>query len=324
MFVHAQDRAPTPDDGLDRNQRLALMAILNYEMAIKPGTARNGVLETIRARTGRTLSPADFNNFLRTASVKGCGAIFDCYRTIVSDATYARRAPAHIRRAITEVFGARPSAMPQSASLLKVFARIAETELKPNQAIAHSYAGLWNIFRYSGHQGAGDERKDPYMTRAVMQVFPLEADSDGQFTPFRIHYRPHGLVKKLQLYVVEGSIIPMRQSKHMIFFGYEKQTDSPLDILTDQEIRDRGDPPIEEFRGIVKRKHEWGHFMVAKVRFTRDTRNTIEDLLPRIGMFRQSELAASLSQEYPEFDTEMLCRSVVNWIPNEGRASLRL
>jgi len=56
----------------------------------------------------------------------------------------------------------------------------------------------------------------------------------------------------------------------------------------------------------------------------RDSRQSLEELLPKVGMFRQSELSATLNEEYPQFDTDMLCRSVVNWIPNEGRASLRL
>jgi hypothetical protein len=311
-------------DALTREQRFALMAIVNHELAVNSATASKEILEAIKKKTGGTLSSSDFNNFRRTASVKGSGVIHDYYAGVVANADYYRSAPAHIRRAVTDVFGFKPSAAPASATLFRVFARIADTKLEPNRAIAQSYKGLWNVFRYSGHQEGGDENKDPYMTRAVMQVFPLEAEADANFTPFKIHYRPHGLVNKQLLYVVEGSIIPLRRSTHMIFFGYEQQTDSPLDILSDQGVRDTGNPAIEEFRGIVKRRHEWGHFMVAKVRFMRDSRQSLEELLPKVGMFRQSELSATLNEEYPQFDTDMLCRSVVNWIPNEGRASLRL
>jgi hypothetical protein len=125
-------------------------------------------------------------------------------------------------------------------------------------------------------------------------------------------------------YTVEGVIVPLKSSKHMTLFGYEKDSGSALDILATKEIRQPSDPRLEEFTGLVKRQHEFGHFMVARVHCIREGKKSFSELTPHIGMFKQSELTAKLKDEYPNFHVNALYERIGNRIANKGRASLRL
>lgn len=315
----------TIDDSVGREQRLALMAVVNYEMAVHPRISRTELIKGIRERTGVALSTADFNNFVHTAAAQGCGAILDFYKPTVAKDDYYRNSPPHIRRAITETYGFRPNKGPVAASLINVFSKIADGSPDQSAGVSRTYAGTWNIFRYSGHQGADvKEDDDPYVTRSAMRIVPYDPSLEGSLAQFTIHYRPQGLVVPGQFNTVEGSIVPLRRSNHMIFIGWEKDSDSPLDILATKEIRQEGDPRVEEFTGLIKRRHEFGHFMVARVHCIRDSNKTLDDLTPHIGMFKQSDLTSRLRQEYPNFHVASLYERIGNRIANKGKASLRL
>lgn len=321
----ATKKSHTADDSIDRAQRLALMAVVNYEMAVSPRISRNVLIKGIRTKTGVALSTADFNNFVRTASAQGCGAIFDYYKSAIANDDYYRKCPAHVRRAITETYGFRPNKGSVAASLINVFNKIADVSSEQSAGISRTYAGTWNVFRYSGHQGADvKEDDDPYVVRSAMGIVPFDAATEGSLAQFRVHYRPQGLVVPGQYNIVEGSIIPLRRSNNMVLVGWEKDSDSPLDMLTTKEIRQEGDPRVEEFTGLVKRRHEYGHFMVARIHCIRDSSKSLDDLTPHIGMFKQSELTARLKQEYPNFHVASLYERIGNRIANKGKASLRL
>jgi hypothetical protein len=62
----------------------------------------------------------------------------------------------------------------------------------------------------------------------------------------------------------------------------------------------------------------------ARVHCIRDAAKSLEDLMPHIGMVKQSELTARLKQEYPIFHVSSLYERIGNRIANKGKASLRL
>lgn len=309
----------------DKGLRRALAAIVTYDLIENPQVSRRQMAIAVKHETGLDLSAADFNNFMRTASAQGFTALFEYYKKRVTNEGYYRSCPSFIRHAISECFNYRPRRSAMSGTLMSIYKHIADVSPLQVDGVSRTYAGVWNVFRYSGHQGPDvKEDDDPYITRSAMEIIARDPDDETSLPQFVIHYRPQGLVVPDHYYTVDGVIVPLKNSKHMTLFGYEKDSGSPLDILATKEVRQPSDPRLEEFTGLVKRQHEFGHFMVARVHCIREGKKSLGDLTPHIGMFKQSELTTRLKDEYPNFHVNALYERIGNRIANKGRASLRL
>jgi hypothetical protein len=316
-------KAATLDEHVTKPQRFALLCIVTYEIAKYPRTKQAQHLAAIRNHTEVQITSANLRNFVKTAAEKGAGAIFDYFKHLTANDEYFKDAPAHVRKAITLAYGFRPGKGPLAGALINVFKQIADAGANNNESISRAYDGVWNVFRYSGHEVPSDrERPDPYVTRAALRIFPRDAEREDSLAQFLIHYRPKA---DTDYHTVEGSIISIGRGQHMLFVGWEHDSSYPLDILAGQRAHREGSPPINEFTGLVKRRHEHGHIMVARARFIRAPNGTtFEDLVQKIGMFTQSELVAQLAKDYPDLKSDELFETITNRIANKGKASLRL
>ena len=263
-----------------------------------------------------------FYNFLNAASVQASVYVYkDLEKKMLQPGFYKSVAPV-VQQAIDIAFEqAIARGRPRSATS-ETIRRITQEGEHVAGALLSEFGGLWDVIRFSAH-GDQDHFKshDPRVMRAVLQIRGDDGAEDAQ-PEFEIRYRPGKLVPDDTFEVSKGLVFVLGQGAHLLFFGWEDGSKYPLLIFA---TRDNGEKNKPIFFGLVIRRHEKGHIFASRVMFLRSGAKHLDELVPAIGMHRQSALLEALKKEHPKIqDFDTLLSIIVNTIGSEGRSGLWL
>lgn len=350
---------PTEDGDLTDEQRALLLIVVAHYCAFHKVTHRPLMEAAVRERhallfkrkrnspTGRKASSAtspieptaldkaevkaakkDLDNFLQKLSEQGTGLIYDYFRGPAREPDYYTNAPLQIRRAIQTLYG-RPDGQPVSASVAKTLASLREPDLHFRENIAHTYEGVWDLFRYGGHG-----KNNPVLMWAAMQIMrPADPKDPASLPGFVIRYRPSGDPKG-KYRTADGFIVSLIGQQHMWFIGRDHGTNYPLDILCDQRQLSGGQShpnddedgeKVSTFTGVIKRKHEQNRIMVSHVMGVR-TNVALSDRTNLIGPYDPKDqiFEKLYAEEHSDLPLHELLGAIRNRADHEGKAVMFL
>lgn len=151
-----------------------------------------------------------------------------------------------------------------------------------------SYAGVYTVWRYSGHLERTDrpyKREDGSYGAWVVRA-GLEIARGNSHPTFRIRYKPQNTQNERD---ISGLVLRIGDPGHIYFWGYEPTSGYPLMMVAKHN---RGGASRHE--AMVIRKHEADRVFTSKVILERDVSDhALNDMT--VGMFREDEVAEEIA-----------------------------
>jgi hypothetical protein len=301
------------DGAVSPETRRLLSTILHHRYLETKSARKNDIKELAKRRAAFLRS--DLDNLVSIGADKGAAVILEYFRgALYKDASFRNRAPEFLRRALEALYG-QPEDATISPALAKTINHFSDFSAGARRNISDAYRGIWNIFRYAGH--GTRSRKIMW---SVMQIYPA-SNEPASSAGFKIFYQPENKPRG----TVDGSILSMRGGGHMLFVGYDHTSNYPLDILAEQVQVEEGDPPVAEFQGLIKRKHEKLGPMTARVLCLRATeQHDLEKAALNIGTYREEEFRQLYESRLYDNDFKAFDRKIRNRVEHEGKFVLTL
>lgn len=305
-MARASERAAAGGDQLPIPVKRAFALLVRHYMWTR-GTkfGPDGLLEVLDPKRthGKDLGQ-DISTLIYSGTAKRVGLLRDLFLAKVLVANFFDPQPplhvaalihsAYIDKVVEGFDRTTIGAFGVGTSPTMILPRSANFDQDEIDKITDDYAAIWHVFRFS-HDG-------DRLVRAAMAIEKPDIERTSHpFTRFKIYFRTSELLASLekrsqqsskQCYVAEGSIMPLRGGKYMLFAGVDQTQDGveyPLFIVShmrdplshvqtigSQRIRPVGKP--DKFIATVSRHHHDKRvFFSAPCAFVRSRIKSIED-----------------------------------------------
>lgn len=268
----------------------------------------------------RKLAAPVVSNVIAKGAQQGASELIDYYRELTkqSDGPFSN-APRHIQAAMSVLYPQQED----DFAIETVFSHLRHKDLKDRKILGDNFEGIWDIIRYSAHQVHNRDDQDvnvvpvegdPWVVRAGMQVGPMEGAHREPW--FRLHYKPRG--DGAEPRIATGSLMLINGGAHIHVTGWEHDYRAPIYVIADF-VRS---PRRDRFVGLVVRRHSKGRMLASRVAFIRSNAKTLEELAPKIDVFRESHVREKFANDIN--DVKWCLEVAVNRIANGGKAVLLL
>ena len=342
METTSQDDLDDGDGKLSKDQRIALMLVTRYYLGHvydgeskgkKKPLAEKELFPKLYSRKWRQAVDEDeraashaFNNFLRSGAPKAAEYFYEYFKPLRGRFS---KAPDFVQHMYGIFYGEMTEQSSGDASMKSIIGKITEDAINKDgtiEKIATSYAGRFDVLRYSAHLRQPDKKRppDPRIMRAALEIFaPVR---DNNLPTFEIRYRPHSLDDKDGYFGSQGTVYPLGTGEHLLFLGWEDPSKYPLVIVAKLERQPAGRKKAGLFQGLVIRRHEFGHIFASRVLFVRSPAPSLDAMSRRkkIGMFYRSDILARLAKESPRVPFSSLLNRIVNVVGAGGFSGLWL